>query len=404
MVTVNEEETVRRVVKAFNENELLKIGNRSYLNAFKYPESRFDVKDLMPNPGMLQVLTDPGKLFTDKYVIPPSSLVFRWAGLTYEKKWWGQIAGGLVDARTVMQAAINALTSGRTWKEQVVLRGDFPMSGALELPSYTSLETLGRLYLQDGVNTNVIENADPTGGNARMQIVGGLIDGNKANNPTGGHGIAFTKVADSVIDRIRTEYCKGSGVSLENTSDECAVTKLYSMFNDGYGLTIAETNDLTVAHCQFRQNQQNGLMQSGGDFNTFLGNHYLSNVVRGAFFYASQQNMVIGDHFRNNNQHGCLLQSVTCSTFMGCTFDLNSRAATNTYDGLNFYSGCLRNEIMGSIARDWRDPHLQRYGIREEAGVGNDKNDVHGVVALDNVTGQISLTGANSHKYNCIED
>jgi len=113
---------MKLIVKAFEEKELLKIGNRSYVNAFRYPESRFDVKDLMPNggslqvlknPDMLQPLSDPGKLFTDKYVIPPSSLIFKWADRIYDKKWWGEIAGGLTDAATVIQQAVNALTDRR---------------------------------------------------------------------------------------------------------------------------------------------------------------------------------------------------------------------------------------------------------------------------------------------------
>jgi len=112
----DDDEFVRRIVRAFVGRELLRIGNRSYLNAFRYPESRFDPKDLMPNggslrvmrgPDMLQPLSDPGKLFTDKYVIPPSSLIFQWAGRFYDKKWWGQVAGGLTDAATVIQSAID---------------------------------------------------------------------------------------------------------------------------------------------------------------------------------------------------------------------------------------------------------------------------------------------------------
>lgn len=114
------QEAMRLIVKAFKEKELLRIGNRSYLNAFKYPESRFDAEDLMPNGGsvqvldpspMLQPMTDPGKLFTDKYVIPPSSLIFKWADRIYDKRWWGQIAGGITDVAAVIQAAINALST-----------------------------------------------------------------------------------------------------------------------------------------------------------------------------------------------------------------------------------------------------------------------------------------------------
>jgi hypothetical protein len=115
----NPEEAMRIVVKAFKEKELLKIGNRSYVNAFKNPESYFDIKDLMPNGGSLQVLKsdmlqplrDPLRLFTDQVVIPPSYLIFKDdAGNIYAKNGrTGQINFPGTDAATVIQQAIDAL-------------------------------------------------------------------------------------------------------------------------------------------------------------------------------------------------------------------------------------------------------------------------------------------------------
>ena len=119
LIRKNPQEAMRIICKAFNERELLKVGNRSYVNAFKYPENRFDVKDLICNggnpadPPIGQPLRDPGKLFTDQVLIPPSQLVFLLAGKTYRKSGMpetaGQIAGGLTDASTVIQAAVDSL-------------------------------------------------------------------------------------------------------------------------------------------------------------------------------------------------------------------------------------------------------------------------------------------------------
>jgi hypothetical protein len=121
----NPEEALRLIVKAFKPRELLKIGDRSYVNAFKYPESRFDPKDLIPDGGSLQVLKgdmlqplrDPSKTFTDQVLIPPSQLVFPLADRTYSKSGMpetaGQIAGGLTDASTVIQSVIDALSTTR---------------------------------------------------------------------------------------------------------------------------------------------------------------------------------------------------------------------------------------------------------------------------------------------------
>jgi len=153
----NPEEALRLIVKAFKPKELLKIGNRSYANAFKYPESRFDPKDLMLNGGSLQVLKgdmlqplrDPSKSFTDQVLIPPSQLVFSLAGRTYSKSGMpetaGMISGGLTDASTVIQQALDSLTSKRDWDEKVVLRGVFDLSKTITVPSHTVVEVDGKL-------------------------------------------------------------------------------------------------------------------------------------------------------------------------------------------------------------------------------------------------------------------
>jgi len=148
----NPEEALRLIVKAFKPKELLKIGNRSYANAFKYPESRFDPKDLMLNGGSLQVLKgdmlqplrDPSKSFTDQVLIPPSQLVFSLAGRTYSKSGMpetaGMISGGLTDASAVIQSAINNLPSGG----MVFIKGHIDVYSTVVLKDYVTLSGEGR--------------------------------------------------------------------------------------------------------------------------------------------------------------------------------------------------------------------------------------------------------------------
>jgi len=159
-----EEEVRRAVVRSFKPRELLKVGNRSYVNAFRYPESRFDPDD----PAIGQILTDPGKLFTDKYVIPPSSLIFKWAGRIYDKKWWGQLAGGVTDALTVMQGAVDDLPpeGGRVFVKggayDIVALLDGPQYGAIKLRSGLMLEGAGysTVLQAAGINGRIIEARD----------------------------------------------------------------------------------------------------------------------------------------------------------------------------------------------------------------------------------------------------
>jgi hypothetical protein len=150
----NPEEVMRIIVKAFKEKELLKIGNRSYVNAFKNPESYFDIKDLMPNGGSLQVLKsdmlqplrDPSKTFTDQVLIPPSQLCFTLAGKYYSKSGLPETAGMIAngrDANTVIQSAINALTnSGKIFIKESI----YPMTSSITLKPGVSIEGIYPLF------------------------------------------------------------------------------------------------------------------------------------------------------------------------------------------------------------------------------------------------------------------
>jgi hypothetical protein len=88
-------------------------------------------------------------------------------------------------AYDVIQAALDGLTSGRTWKEKVFFKGNFSLSNTVILPSYTILDLrAAELTLSNNINKDAIQiHGDYIG------ILGGIIDGNKANN-TDGNGIA----------------------------------------------------------------------------------------------------------------------------------------------------------------------------------------------------------------------
>jgi len=112
----------------------------------------------------------------------------------------GEIDYSGTDAPTVIQSAMNALTNGRTWKEKVLLKGNFSISSTIKVPSYIILEIQGKLTLGNGLNINMIENSDQTGGNTDIEIIGGYFDGNSANQ-SGGAGciIEFDNVQRSKI-------------------------------------------------------------------------------------------------------------------------------------------------------------------------------------------------------------
>jgi len=63
------------------------------------------------------------------------------------------------NAASVIQSAINNLTSGRNWKEKVVLKGDMTLTTGLTIPGFTIIEHLGRLSYTDSGSAIAIQNA-----------------------------------------------------------------------------------------------------------------------------------------------------------------------------------------------------------------------------------------------------
>lgn len=94
----------------------------------------------------------------------------------------GNIDYSGIDAAAVINNTLkNGLTLGRNWKEKITIKGNFPVSIPILVPSYTILELQGKLTLNKAVNNRLIRNSDIDNGNTQIEIYGGEIDGNGAN-------------------------------------------------------------------------------------------------------------------------------------------------------------------------------------------------------------------------------
>jgi hypothetical protein len=83
-------------------------------------------------------------------------------------------------------AAINALTAGRTWKERVFLKGNFTVT-QLPLPSNIILDfTEAKLFQANATNIHMLVNNDLVNGNSNIEIVGSILDQNRAGQTVTG--------------------------------------------------------------------------------------------------------------------------------------------------------------------------------------------------------------------------
>lgn len=203
----------------------------------------------------------------------------------------GSVSLSDTNSTTVIRYALGALTTGRTWKETVKLTGYFPLTGdayvgKIAVANYTILDlTDATLFLANGGNSNLIDNSDGTNGNTQIEIIGGILDGNLANQapapPIGngkGAAISFIKVSNSSISgtTIRNPYVygviidSGWGNKISNVN----------IFSSGYdGILLANTLSNQIIGCNV---QNAGSLGIDGDG---IG-----------IYEASQRNMVDSCH------------------------------------------------------------------------------------------------------------
>ncbi len=146
-------------------------------------------------------------------------------------------------------AAINTglstdLTAGRTWKERVVLLGNFLVT-KVQIPSYTIFDFTGANIKQaNATNDHCLVNSDTTGGNTQIEIRGGNLDGNHANQTpddldyNARNCIEFSHVTDSRITGVYEINSNGEGIMLHNSANIVVDSNyIKGAYKEGVGTT-----------------------------------------------------------------------------------------------------------------------------------------------------------------------
>ena len=237
-----------------------------------------------------------------------SAIVYIDGSKVYARDYKGDlIASGTagVDDATTINSALDSLTSGRTWKERAILVGDFVLSQGIELSSYTILDlTHAKVKLKDGANVDVIVNSDTANGNTEVEIVGGIIDGNKANQSAGQtrRGIMLTKVTDFKINGVTVKNVGTSdssdlaqGVCLDNC-ERGEVVSVHATSNNHYGIHLWECENVDVRNCFSYENGRHGFGGSGNQKCKWIGNCAIDNADQGFWFRNLVNCLITNNH------------------------------------------------------------------------------------------------------------
>lgn len=127
----------------------------------------------------------------------------------------GQVKYQSTNLNSVIYAAEGNLTPGRVCKQEIVISpGDYVLPTVQNVSSYTYVEEHGaHITLAANANSSIWQNDNWTAGDTSIEIHGGALDGNKANeyynSPSffyggdrTGNGIHFHQVSNSVIEGV----------------------------------------------------------------------------------------------------------------------------------------------------------------------------------------------------------
>jgi len=231
--------------------------------------------------------------------IPSAYTVFPISGTYYAES---NIAGGTdysgADASTVINQALDGLTGGRTWKEKVVLKGDFGDVHDVTVPSYTIIEGNGaKLTLSASQNYSFL-----VSGSTDFEIRNLLLKATRTGRGGEAQGIrGFPTAATNVIvDRVVFEDFYYS-----------------SLINAGIW---GEFDNLTVENCLFKNagagENAFGIYLNSGTTNVLIENDTFSSPHFGNHIYAYDSvNLRIIGNFLNGINTNSQIEGV-CLT--GC--------------------------------------------------------------------------------------
>ncbi|NYI04731.1 hypothetical protein [Allostreptomyces psammosilenae] len=135
------------------------------------------------------------------------------SGSTWTARRGGSTVYTGTDMRAAVQAAINSLSSGRTTKERVVVRGSGSMSAGsrISLPSYTAIDVCGTINVT----------GSGTGDQAPIYARGVRDVEVQHLNVTGAplYGIFMRNVENVVLGQIDMRLSAGLGVRIDNRGD-----------------------------------------------------------------------------------------------------------------------------------------------------------------------------------------
>ncbi|RLG80363.1 MAG: hypothetical protein DRO40_11310 [Thermoprotei archaeon] len=348
------------------------------------------------------------ELIVRKWDGPYSFMIFREGGLYKARRGDnGSIQFQDPQLHEVLNDVWNALTPNRAWKERVVFKGNFTVSDSIKPPSYVTIIIDGKLTLENGANSLVIE----IDGVHDVDIYNGIIDGNRDNQTAwtippvrtrNAYNIRISglKVVNGRYDGIcihsgsqkvwiescETYNCGYSGICVKRDATDVLIDKCISHDNDadgaagtGYGITVEGFDTdypsrVKIRGCICYDNAATGI-----HIEDHLTNYSIENCIshsngdHGVWVATGSDYGVISDlETYNNNKHGLFIYGCEGVTIKNVVAYNNGQESPGSYDGVLIQgrdsADITENVVLSNVvALDNQASPTQRHGINISA-------------------------------------
>jgi len=264
-----------------------------------------------------------------KFLVVNASGTIQWKDLST-----GQIieqGTTISEAANIINWALGNLTSGRTWKEKVVLKGNFTISSTINGVSYLILEIQGKLTLASGSNVDLLRFASKN----HFEIFGGELDGNKDEQTSTSKGIVFDNCTYFTVKGVYVHDFYSTGMDFLSG---CTYVKIVE--------NIVENNGV-VGGVGIHPRIKHGIVSR---------NIAINNYNEGIYVHSGSDNLTVLNNIAigSRNRNGISLENC------GYVRVLNNICNNNTWYGI-FTEG------------DLSQPPI----ISHNTAIGNGRNGIH---------------------------
>lgn len=327
------------------------------------------------------------------------------------------------DSSAIINACIGNLTSGRTQKETVALRGDFTISNMITIPNYTILDlTDAKLTLANNIDQTMFKIGSDSSLSIHVEIQGGYLDCNKANQASGGGFNITGQFIDIIGTRIynvkdRAIEVGGLGLGMPNLAREINLDRIFIQSVDGYGLYVdSNVAYLRLLNSHLKNNDATGTaIYCPNTVGNSVGSIWVENNyiygwgTRGIYVFGTEW-FIDGNYVFEIAQEGIRLEASSTTAHFGSKVVNNhvwsvGKQTNNTYAAILLNGDAtyaVRNTLVSGnlIGKEVTESNMAAYGIKEVTKchyniICNNQFDIIG----SDVVVTISLAGSTTRVY-----